>query len=604
MKKNIRNIAIIAHVDHGKTTLVDQLLKQTDTLSKKLSKVERIMDSGDLEQERGITITSKNIAISWFDYHINIVDTPGHADFGGEVERVLRMVDSVLLLVDAVEGTMPQTRFVAKKAFEYHLNPIVVVNKIDRPFARSDWVIERVFDLFDGLGATDEQLDFPILYCSALEGYATLDLTQPSKTFAPLLDVIVKYVPSPKVCLNGPFQMQISTLDYSDYIGVVGIGRIERGMIKPNENVVLIDKDGIQKAVRVGQIFSHLGLERISVEAAYAGDIIAITGIENLTISDTICAKNSPENLPLLHVDKPTMSMIFQVNDSPFAGQEGKYITSRQLRDRLFCETVHNIALQVEETTDSNKFFVSGRGELHLSILIETMRREGYELAVSRPNVIRREENDTYLEPIEHLMIEVNQIHQGAIMKQLGERHGQLKNILPVDEVGRVQLEYEIPTRGLIGFHVVFHRTTAGAGILSHAFSHYAADCGEIRTGRKQGVLIANKTGVSSEYALWNLQARGEMIIGPQVAVYEGMIIGKHTRCNDLTVNVIRGKQLTNIRASGTDDNIQLSSPMILTLEVALEFILDDELIEITPAAIRLRKVFLQKHARHSARRI
>lgn len=596
MKEKLRNIAIIAHVDHGKTTLVDKLLQQTASVSKKVV-TERIMDSNVLERERGITILAKNTAIKWGEYRINIVDTPGHADFGGEVERILSMVDSVLLVVDAVDGPMPQTRFVTQKAFARGLKPIVVINKIDRPGARAHWVMDQVFNLFDNLGATDEQLDFPVVYTSALKGFGTLDLDKPSEDMTPLLETIVKYVPEPKVDPNGYFQMQISTLDYSSYVGMIGIGRITRGKAQTNMSVTIIDRNGETRSGRILQILEYLGIDRNEVKEAYAGDIVAITGIENLKISDTLCDPNQVEALPTLTVDEPTISMMFQVNTSPFAGKEGKYVTSRKLRERLYQELLHNVALRVEDTNDPDKFKISGRGELHLSILIENMRREGYELAVSRPEVITKIVEGELQEPYETLTIDVPKEFQGAVIEKLGSRKGDLKN-MQSDDKGRVRLDYIIPSRALIGLHTEFLTLTSGTGIMHHVFSHY----GKISKGelihRLNGVLISNQQGVSLAYSLFNLQERGRMLIGPQTEVYEGMIVGIHTRDNDLVVNVCKAKQLTNIRAAGSDENIILTPPILLSLEQALEFIEDDELVEITPQSIRLRKKFLKEHER------
>lgn len=597
--EELRNIAIIAHVDHGKTTLVDKLLRETASVSKKIT-TERIMDSNALESERGITILAKNTAVIWHDVRINIVDTPGHADFGGEVERILSMVDSVLLLVDAVDGPMPQTRFVTQKAFSFGLNPIVVVNKIDRPGARPHWVIDQVFDLFDDLGATDEQLDFPVVYTSALLGYATLDLNQQSQDMTPLFETIVKHVRAPKVNPNGPFQMQISTLDYSSYVGMIGIGRITSGQAKTNMPVTIIDSAGKTRSGRILQVLEYLGLDRSEVPIAYAGDIVAITGITELKISDTLCDPNHVAALPALTVDEPTVSMTFQVNTSPFAGKEGKYVTSRRIRDRLDQELLHNVALRVEDTGDPDKFKVSGRGELHLSILIENMRREGYELAVSRPEVITKMVDGELQEPFETLAIDVPTEHQGAIMEKLGGRKGELKNMV-ADDKGRVRLDYLIPSRALIGFHTEFLTLTSGTGIMHHVFSHYGpAAKGEI-PHRQNGVLISNQQGTALAYSLFNLQERGRMSITPQTEVYEGMIVGIHSRDNDLVVNVCKAKQLTNIRAAGSDENIILTPPILMTLEQALEFIEDDELVEITPESIRLRKKFLKEHERKRA---
>lgn len=598
--EKLRNIAIIAHVDHGKTTLVDKLLQQTASLSKKASHTERIMDSNELERERGITILAKNTAIKWQDYRINIVDTPGHADFGGEVERILSMVDSVLLVVDAVDGPMPQTRFVTQKAFAKGLRPIVVINKIDRPGARPAWVIDQVFDLFDNLGATNEQLDFPIVYTSALLGQATLDLDQPGQDMVPLLETIINHVPPPHVDPKGPFQMQISTLDYSSYVGMIGIGRITRGQAKSNMPVSIIDREGNVRNGRILQVLEYLGLERKEVASANAGDIIAITGIDALNISDTLCDPNHVEALPPLTVDEPTVSMTFQVNTSPFAGKEGKFVTSRKLRERLEQELLHNVALRVENTNDPDKFKVSGRGELHLSILIENMRREGFELAVSRPEVITKAVAGEVHEPYESLTIDVPLEFQGAIMERLGGRRGELKNMV-TDEKGRVRLDYVIPARALIGFHTDFLTLTSGTGIMHHIFSHYGLAAKGEMPHRQNGVLISNQQGVALAYSLFNLQDRGRMLIAPQTEVYEGMIVGIHSRDNDLVVNVCKAKQLTNIRAAGSDENIILVPPIVLSLEQALEFIEDDELVEVTPKNIRVRKKFLKEHERKRA---
>ena len=603
MAEKLRNIAIIAHVDHGKTTLVDKLLKQTESVSKKITGTERIMDSNDLERERGITILAKNTAIKWQDYRINIVDTPGHADFGGEVERILSMVDSVLLLVDAVDGPMPQTRFVTQKAFDQGLHPIVVINKIDRPGARPHWVMDQVFDLFDRLGATDKQLDFPVVYASALQGHATLDLDKPGTDMTPLLQTIVDAVPPPDVDQAGPFQMQISTLDYSSYVGMIGIGRITRGQARTNMPVSIIDREGKTRQGRILQVLEYLGLERHEVPQANAGDIIAITGIESLNISDTLCDPNHVEALPPLTVDEPTVSMTFQVNTSPFAGKDGKYVTSRRIRDRLYQELLHNVALVVEDTSDPDKFKVSGRGELHLSILIENMRREGYELAVSRPEVITKMIDGELHEPYETLTIDVPTDYQGTIMEKLGSRRGDLKNMV-ADDKGRVRLDYVIPSRALIGFHTEFLTLTSGTGIMHHVFSHYGqAAKGEI-PHRVNGVMISNQQGIALAYSLFNLQDRGRMLITPQTEVYEGMIVGIHSRDNDLVVNVCKAKQLTNIRAAGSDENILLTPPILFSLEQALEFIEDDELVEVTPNFIRVRKKFLKEHERKRASRI
>ena len=600
--QNLRNIAIIAHVDHGKTTLVDKLLAQSGTLDTRGGVEERIMDSNDLERERGITILSKNTAITWQDYRINIVDTPGHADFGGEVERVLSMVDSVLLLVDAVEGPMPQTRFVTQKALARGLRPIVVINKIDRDGARPDWVLDQTFDLFDRLGATDEQLDFPVIYASGLAGYAGSDESVRDGDMTPLFETIVEHVPAPDVDPEGPLQLQVSSLDYNTYVGVIGIGRITRGQIKTNTQVVIIDAEGEKRNARVQQIQRLMGLQREEIPTAQAGDIIAFTGVEKLNISDTLCDPNQVEALPALTVDEPTVSMTFQVNKSPFAGKDGKYITSRQIQERLDQELIHNVALKVEQTDDPDKFRVSGRGELHLSILIENMRREGYELGVSRPEVIFKEIDDVRHEPYEQLTVDVEEQHQGAVMEKLGERGGEIKNMQP-DGQGRVRLDYGIPARGLIGFRTEFMTATQGTGLLYHVFERYApAKPGQIGQ-RINGVLIANGNGKALAYALFNLQERGRLFIGHGEEVYEGMIIGIHSRSNDLVVNPLKAKQLTNIRAAGTDENIMLTPPIRMSLEQALEFIDDDELVEVTPQAIRIRKKYLKEHERKAMSR-
>ena len=593
----LRNIAIIAHVDHGKTTLVDQLLQQSGTFDERSAPQVRVMDSNDLEKERGITILSKNTAIRWNEYRINIVDTPGHADFGGEVERVLSMVDCVLLLVDAVEGPMPQTRFVTQKAFNMGFCPIVVINKIDRDGARPDWVLDRTFDLFDRLGATDEQLDFPVVYASGINGYAGLDASVREGDMTPLLTSIVENVKAPDVDVKGPFQMQISTLDYNNYVGVIGIGRIKRGEIKSNTPIAIIDREGKQRKGKILQILGFHGLERIEVESASAGDIVAITGIDPLAISDTICQPDAVEALTPLSVDEPTISMTFQANASPFAGKEGKYVTSRNIWDRLQQELKHNVALRVEVIENSEKYRVSGRGELHLSVLIETMRREGFELAVGRPEVITREENDVILEPFEQLTIDVESDHQGAVMEQLGERRGELKNMEP-DGKGRVRLDYIIPARGLIGFRTEFMTMTSGTGLLYSVFDSYGPTVSTGIGQRARGVLISNGQGKAAGYAIFSLQERGRMMIGHGVEIYEGMVIGIHSRDNDLTVNALKGKQLTNVRASGTDENIVLTTPIPVSLEYALEFIDDDELVEVTPVSIRIRKKFLKEHER------
>lgn len=600
--EKLRNIAIIAHVDHGKTTLVDKLLQQSGTLDARANLGERVMDSNDIEKERGITILAKNTAIDWNGYHINIVDTPGHADFGGEVERVLSMVDSVLLLVDAMDGPMPQTRFVTQKAFARGLKPIVVINKVDRPGARPDWVLDQTFDLFDRLGATDEQLDFPVVYASGLNGYAGLDASVRDGDMTPLFEAIIKHVTPPVVDVDGPFQMQVSQLDYNSYVGVIGIGRIQRGTVKPNTQITLIDREGNKRNGRMLQILGFHGLERVEVSQAQAGDIIAFTGVEELNISDTLCDPKAVEALPPLTVDEPTVSMTFQVNNSPFAGKEGKFVTSRQIRDRLQRELVHNVALRVADTADPDKFRVSGRGELHLGILIENMRREGYELGVSRPEVIMREVDGEKQEPYEQLTVDVEEIHQGAVMQKLGERGGDLKNMMP-DGKGRVRLDYIIPSRGLIGFRTEFLTATQGSGLIYSVFDHY----GPMKKGdygqRINGVLIANGAGKALGYALFTLQERGRLFIGHGEEVYEGMLIGIHSRDNDLVVNPLKGKQLTNIRAAGTDENILLTTPIRMSLEQALEFIDDDELVEVTPKSIRLRKKLLGENERKRAGR-
>lgn len=602
MIEKIRNVAIIAHVDHGKTTLVDKLLQQTGTLNERAPTVERMMDSNALEKERGITILAKNTCVYWNGYQINIVDTPGHADFGGEVERILSMVDSVLLLVDAVDGPMPQTRFVTQKAFARGLNPIVVINKIDRPGARPDWVMDQVFDLFDNLGANDTQLDFPVVYASALNGYAQLELEEQATNMDALLQTIVDKVSPPAVDEEGPFQMQISSLDYSSYVGTIGIGRISRGRIKAKSPVKIIDQDGNIRNGRLLQLLGFRGLERIEVEEASAGDIIAITGIEKLNISDTICDPNMVEALPPLTVDEPTISMTFQVNDSPLAGKEGKYVTSRKIRERLDTELLHNVALKVENCDDPDKFRVSGRGELHLSILIETMRREGYELAISKPEVIIKEIDGIMQEPYERLTVDVEEVNQGTIMEKLGERRGEMQDMVP-DGKGRVRLDYVIPTRGLIGFHNEFLSCTSGTGLLYHVFDHYGVAIKGRIGKRLNGVMIANCAGTARGFALFNLQERGRLFLDPQTICYEGMIVGIHARDNDLVVNVTKEKQLTNMRASGTDENIILTPPIKFSLEQALEFIDDDELVEVTPESIRLRKKELKEHERKKSSR-
>jgi GTP-binding protein len=602
MIQNLRNIAIIAHVDHGKTTLVDKLLQQSGTFASHERVEERVMDSNALEKERGITILAKNTAIEWNDYRINIVDTPGHADFGGEVERVLSMVDSVLLLVDAVDGPMPQTRFVTQKAFALGLKPIVVINKVDRPGARPDWVLDQTFDLFDRLGATEEQLDFPVVYASALNGYAGLTPDVSGGDMTPLFQTIIDKVHPPAVDPEGAFQMQVTSLDYNSYVGVIGIGRIQRGSLKTNTAITIVKRDGSQKNARILQVFGFRGLQRVETPEASAGDIIAFTGIDGLEISDTLCAPDSPEALPPLTVDEPTVSMTFQVNNSPFAGKDGKFLTSRQIRERLERELKHNVALRVEDTSDPDKFKVSGRGELHLAILIETMRREGFELGVSRPEVVMREVDGELCEPYEFVTIEVEEQNQGAVMEKMGERKGDLLNMVP-DGQGRVRLEYMMPSRGLIGFQTEFMTTTSGTGLLYHVFDHY----GPVKKGnigqRINGVLISNMAGKALAFALFNLQERGRLVVEHADEVYEGMIVGIHSRSNDLVVNPTKAKQLTNIRAAGSDENLILTPPVKFSLEQALEFIDDDELVEVTPKTIRLRKKLLSENDRKRASR-
>jgi len=605
MIENLRNIAIIAHVDHGKTTLVDCLLRQSGTLDVR-DGAERIMDSNDLERERGITIVSKNTAIHWqrgdTQYRINIVDTPGHADFGGEVESVLSMVDSVLLLVDAVDGPMPQTRFVTEKAFALGLKPIVVINKVDRDGARPDWVLNQTFDLFDNLGATDEQLDFPIVYTSALNGYAGLDENVREGDMTPLFETIVDQVSPPPVDSDGPFQMQVTTLDYNSYLGQIGIGRIQRGQIRTPSEVVIVSRDGSKRRGRVLTVLGFMGLERTEVAQAEAGDIVALTGMDGLDISDTICHPESPEALPPLTVDEPTMTMTFEVNKSPFAGKEGKYLTSRQIRERLERELKSNVAMKVTYTDDPDRFRVSGRGLLHLSILLENMRREGYELAVSRPRVITREVDGETHEPFEMLIADIEEVHQGSVIDALNQRRGELRNMQP-DGKGRIRLEYIIPARGLIGFQTEFMGTTSGSGILTHIFDHYGPASPLGIGQRHNGVLISNGQGKALAYALFTLQERGRLMASHADEVYEGMVVGIHSRENDLTVNPLKAKQLNNIRAAGTDENLVLSPPVRMSLEQALEFINDDELVEITPANIRVRKRYLKEHERKRASR-
>ncbi|QYJ89752.1 translational GTPase TypA [Shewanella halotolerans] len=602
MLENLRNIAIIAHVDHGKTTLVDKLLAQSGTLETRGEAAERVMDSNDLEKERGITILAKNTAIKWNDYRINIVDTPGHADFGGEVERVLSMVDCVLLLVDAVDGPMPQTRFVTKKAFAQGLKPIVVINKIDRPGARPDWVIDQVFDLFDNLGATDEQLDFPIVYASALNGFATLDPEETGTDMTPLFETIVEKVSSPDADAEGAFQMQISQLDYNSYVGVIGVGRIKRGSVKVNQQVTVVGADGTTRNGKIGQVLGYMGLDRHEVTEANAGDIVAITGLGELKISDTVCAVGSAEALPPLSVDEPTLTMTFQVNTSPFAGKEGKYVTSRNILERLQQELVHNVALRVEETESPDRFRVSGRGELHLSILIENMRREGYELAVSRPEVIVKEIDGEKCEPYETLTVDVEEEHQGAVIEKLGTRKADMRDMQP-DGKGRVRIDFIIPSRGLIGFQTEFMTATSGTGLIYHSFDHYGPVKGGDIGQRQNGVLISNATGKALTFALFGLQDRGRLMIGHAAEVYEGQVVGIHSRANDLTVNCLKGKQLTNMRASGTDEAQVLTPHIQMTLEQALEFIDDDELVEVTPLSIRVRKRHLTENDRKRASR-
>ena len=601
MAVNLRNIAIIAHVDHGKTTLVDKLLSQSQTFDDRFQATDRMMDSNDLEKERGITISSKNTAIKWGDYRINIVDTPGHADFGGEVERVLSMVDSVLLLVDATDGPMPQTRFVTKKAFEQGLNPIVVINKIDRDSSRPDWVIDQVFELFDQLGATEEQLDFPVIYASALGGYASEDDSVRDGDMTPMFELIVDKAPAPKVDINGPFQMQITSLDYSSFVGAIGIGRIERGVAKKNMQNVLIAPDGSKRNVKIVQLLGFNGLDRHEVNSANAGDIVGIVGIENISISDTICDSSKVEALPPLSVDEPTVSMAFRVNDSPFAGLDGKYITSRNIRERLDKELIYNVALRVENTQDSSEFLVSGRGELHLSILIETMRREGFELSVGRPQVILKEIDGTICEPFEDLTVDVESVHQGSVMEKLGERKAELTNMTP-DGKGRVKLDFIIPARGLIGFRTEFLTATTGTGLMYSSFDSYRPQKDGKIGQRTNGSLISMNQGKSVAYAIFNLQKSGKFFVGHGEDIYEGMVVGINTRDKDLVINVMKGKQLTNVRASGTDEAVALTPKISLDLEQALEFIDDDELVEVTPHNIRIRKRLLTENQRKRSR--
>jgi len=601
MTDKLRNVAIIAHVDHGKTTLVDKLLSQSDTFDDRFQATDRMMDSNDLEKERGITISSKNTAIKWGEYRINIVDTPGHADFGGEVERVLSMVDSVLLLVDAVDGPMPQTRFVTKKAFEQGLNPIVVINKVDRPSARTDWVIDQVFDLFDQLDATEEQLDFPVIYASALAGYASEDDGVREGDMIPMFETIVKNAPAPDVDVDGPLQMQITALDYSSFVGAIGIGRITRGVAKKGMQVVLVGPDGSKRNVKIAQLLGFNGLERIDVNSANAGDIVGVVGVENISISDTICDSNAIDPLPALSVDEPTVSMAFKVNDSPFAGLDGKYITSRNIRDRLDKELIYNVALRVENTDDPSEFNVSGRGELHLSILIETMRREGFEMSVGRPQVILKEIDGVVCEPFENLTVDVESQHQGTVMERLGERKAELTNMVP-DGKGRVKLDFIIPARGLIGFRTEFLTATTGTGLMYSTFDAYKPEKEGKIGQRSNGSLISMSQGKSVAYAIFNLQKSGKFFIGPSVDIYEGMVVGIHTRDKDLVINVMKGKQLTNVRASGTDEAVALTPAIKLDLEQALEFIDDDELVEVTPNNIRIRKRLLTENQRKRAK--
>ena len=601
MTVKLRNIAIIAHVDHGKTTLVDKLLSQSQTFDDRFQATDRMMDSNDLEKERGITISSKNTAINWGEYRINIVDTPGHADFGGDVERVLSMVDSVLLLVDAVDGPMPQTRFVTKKAFEQGLNPIVVINKIDRPSARPDWVIDQVFDLFDQLGATEDQLDFPVIYASALGGYASDDDSVRDGDMTPMFEVIVDKAPAPEVDIDGPFQMQITSLDYSSFVGAIGIGRIERGVAKKNMQNVLVAPDGSKRNVKIVQLLGFSGLERHEVNSATAGDIVGVVGIENISISDTLCEPSKIEPLPPLSVDEPTVSMAFRVNDSPFAGLDGKYITSRNIRERLDKELIYNVALRVEDTDDSSEFLVSGRGELHLSILIETMRREGFELSVGRPQVILKDIDGKVCEPFEELTVDVESVHQGSVMEKLGERKAELTNMTP-DGKGRVKLDFVIPARGLIGFRTEFLTATTGTGLMYSSFESYRPQKEGKIGQRTNGSLISMNQGKSVAYAIFNLQKSGKFFVGHGEDVYEGMVVGINSRDKDLVINVLKGKQLTNVRASGTDEAVALTPKISLDLEQALEFIDDDELVEVTPSHIRIRKRLLTENQRKRAR--
>ena len=602
-KRALRNIAIIAHVDHGKTTLVDQLLRQSGTFRSNEKIAERVMDSNDLEKERGITILSKNCAVEYDGTHINIVDTPGHADFGGEVERVLSMVDGVLLLVDAVEGPMPQTRFVTKKALALGLKPIVVINKVDRPGARTDYVINATFELFDKLGATEEQLDFPVVYASGLNGYAGMSDDVREGDMRPLFDTVLKHVPVRDDNPDGPLQLQITSIEYSTYVGKIGVGRVNRGTVKPGMDVVFMDgPEGVQRKGRINQVLKFRGLERELVDEAQAGDIVLINGIEDLAIGTTVCAPDTPEALPMLKIDEPTLTMNFMVNTSPLAGREGKFVTSRQIRERLDRELKSNMALRVKDTDDDTVFEVSGRGELHLTILVETMRREGYELAVSRPRVVFHEENGVKMEPYENLTVDVEDTTQGAVMEDLGKRKGELLDMVS-DGKGRTRLEYRIPARGLIGFQGDFMTMTRGNGLMSHTFDSYAPAKDGILGERHNGVLVSQDDGEAVAYALWKLQDRGRMFVSPGDPLYEGMVIGIHSRDNDLVVNPIKGKQLTNVRASGTDEAVRLVPPIALNLEYAVEFIDDDELVEVTPKSIRIRKRYLKEHERKKASR-
>ena len=606
--KDLRNIAIIAHVDHGKTTLVDKLLQQSGALGDRAGAVERVMDSNDLENERGITILAKNTAIKWLDkrtnqvYRINIVDTPGHADFGGEVERVMSMVDCVLLLVDSQDGPMPQTRFVTQKAFARGLKPIVILNKVDRPGARPDWVMDQVFDLFDNLGASDEQLDFPVVYASGINGIAGLSLDTMADDMTPLLQTIVDVVEPPSVNVDGPFQMQISSLDYNSFVGVIGIGRIQRGSISTNTQVSIVDKDGKTRNGRILKIMGYHGLDRVDVDQASAGDIVCITGIDALNISDTICDPKNIEALPPLSVDEPTVSMTFQVNNSPFAGREGKFVTSRNIRERLDRELIHNVALRVEDTDSPDRFKVSGRGELHLSVLIENMRREGFEMGVSRPEVIMKEIDGVKSEPYENVTFDVEEQHQGGVMEQMGHRRGEMTN-MEVDGKGRIRIEATVPSRGLIGFRSEFLTMTSGSGIMTSSFSHYGPAKGNTGSQRQQGVLISMANGTCLAYGLYFLQDRGRLFAEPQLEVYEGMIVGINSRGDDMVVNPTKAKQLTNVRASGTDEALTLTPAIKYTLEQALEFVQDDELVEVTPKSIRMRKKFLTESDRKRAGR-